>query len=681
MESKLKRLIGTRAGFQLQEASSPILGVNDVIVETHSSFFSPGTELAIWKSETASALQKAIKFKDQIAGLVQKGDFKILIQKIKKQQALVTVGGYSSFGRVLAVGDKVSRLSAGQFVVALGSSANHAELSVVPQGLCFPADYNLDNSCAAVAAISLNAVELSSMKSFSKVCVIGAGVIGQFLIQFLTMLGHKVFVVDTDESKSETSLRNGAAHFAGHLSKSHFGPSIFQNIFVTAPALKESDWKFIANVAAIGAEVSMVGAADLNVPRKLFYPKRLKFSCPHSYGIGRGEYMYEISGDRNDVKYPGGDRIDTIVEKVLELIGDGRLNINFVDRVGLTELGEGDISDIIQNRTIGLNFVWKPESSVQPVEVLLPEKRTEDLSQSTEDGFDFGEIDVLGNSSYFQLSHLPSLKKLGIAVNNLKTRSPVSNPQETDHLSKSLLISTPHAEHYSNIFQNSDAYQYIFVDKPLVAFSNEYRDLEESVLDDKLNIMALMSRRYSAYTQLLKKFINENSGPLRFGAKFSVPKKGEMDRIFFEGGRLIGEMCHHVDLAIYLLGSVNRFEVIDLDPAVESGKKENQIIFLWHDGGHVSELHYTNFSDCQFEKEFVSVSSNLTSIEVYDFRDIKVKNYMGFDQNITQEGDKGNKAMWELIQGHSAQGELKKLMRHSFQIDREVNRILMGAAG
>ena len=46
---------------------------------------------------------------------------------------------------------------------------------------------------------------------------------------------------------------------------------------------------------------------------------------------------------------------------------------------------------------------------------------------------------------------------------------------------------------------------------------------------------------------------------------FYVAKKDINDKIYSEGGRLIGEMCHHVDLSLFLLGKPYSISYADND--------------------------------------------------------------------------------------------------------------------
>ena len=67
-----------------------------------------------------------------------------------------------------------------------------------------------------------------------------------------------------------------------------------------------------------------------------------------------------------------------------------------------------------------------------------------------------------------------------------------------------MIISSPHAEHWNNI-KNED-YSFIFVDKPIITNKSEYN---EYILS-KRTIVALMNRRYSDYTNLIKDFVSKN---------------------------------------------------------------------------------------------------------------------------------------------------------------------------
>ena len=101
--------------------------------------------------------------------------------------------------------------------------------------------------------------------------------------------------VDIDDSKKEQSLLHGSNSFFSLEEFYQVNTSYeFENVFIVTPAIEKELWKIIGNNSRSNSNVVMVGAADLNCPRDIFYKKQLNFISPHSYGPGRGLYDFEI---------------------------------------------------------------------------------------------------------------------------------------------------------------------------------------------------------------------------------------------------------------------------------------------------------------------------------------------------------------------------------------------------
>ncbi|MEO7931685.1 MAG: zinc-binding alcohol dehydrogenase [Chthoniobacterales bacterium] len=137
------------------------------------------------------------------------------------------IPGYSSVGRVIAVGDKASGWRVGDLVSSRnpvpfeatnsmwGGQASHQVITTVGEDrpVLLPDDANpLDYVMAEVASIGLRGAEAAVPKPGETAVVIGQGVIGAFSAAWLGVHGCRVIVVDLEASRLERALRNGAAY-------------------------------------------------------------------------------------------------------------------------------------------------------------------------------------------------------------------------------------------------------------------------------------------------------------------------------------------------------------------------------------------------------------------------------------------------------------------------------------
>ena len=174
----------------------------------------------------------------------------------------------------------------------------------------------------------------------------------------------------------------------------------------------------------------------------------------------------------------------------------GIVNLNNATRIDVMS-DEFDHNFAFNNNTrSGILFLWSTKTQKIPT-------CTKNIISVDQSAVGKLLLDVAGNSAYFRDSHQPALGKLNVSINNLMSRTPSEVDNQTiNKKSNALLISTPHDEHWP-LIQKFPEYQYLFVDKPLLINKHEYEDYKKS---DK-KIIALMNRRYSAYTQSSKEFI------------------------------------------------------------------------------------------------------------------------------------------------------------------------------
>jgi 2-desacetyl-2-hydroxyethyl bacteriochlorophyllide A dehydrogenase len=171
-------------------------GPSEIVIRTHYSIISPGTELRMLAGHYGAA-----------------GKFPY-------------VPGYTSVGEIIEVGSEAKGWRVGDLVSARNTrplanmrtlyGAHSAEQvastndtdrpALLPAG-AEPLDYILTE----LAAIPLRGVEAAMPKPGETAIVIGQGLIGSLSAKWLLLSGCRVAVVDMEESRLERARRNGAA--------------------------------------------------------------------------------------------------------------------------------------------------------------------------------------------------------------------------------------------------------------------------------------------------------------------------------------------------------------------------------------------------------------------------------------------------------------------------------------
>jgi hypothetical protein len=236
------KILISKDDISLKKTNGPVLGRHDVLVEVSSSFYSTGTESSNRANIQLSILQKALKYQDQIKNLIIERDFSTLLKKLNNQLSIESETGYASFGKVIDYGENVTNVRKDQYVICTGPKAIHASLNIVPAGLVFPAKHNQKYAAVPVLAIALNSVIKSQVSPGDHVLVVGAGLIGQFILQIYNSMSVRVDVVDKIDSNKELSMSNGANVF--YTSESFVACNNEYDVVVnTSPALNKSDWE------------------------------------------------------------------------------------------------------------------------------------------------------------------------------------------------------------------------------------------------------------------------------------------------------------------------------------------------------------------------------------------------------------------------------------------------------
>lgn len=121
--------------------------------------------------------------------------------------------GYSSCGRVVEVGDKVTRFKPGERVIVY--HGHHTNYNIVPEADVFPVPYDdlssLDCSFVLIAAMGLGGLRKTRIELGESGMVFGMGILGVFALNFMKLSGGlPVIAADFSETRRKLALNNGA---------------------------------------------------------------------------------------------------------------------------------------------------------------------------------------------------------------------------------------------------------------------------------------------------------------------------------------------------------------------------------------------------------------------------------------------------------------------------------------
>lgn len=122
--------------------------------------------------------------------------------------------GYSMVAAVEAVGEGVAALRPGDRVTSLHP---HRQLFLARPEELHPVPDDIDDATATWASLARTtqlAVRRAELELGESVGVIGLGILGQLVIQYLRLGGaRRIVAIDTSEARGELARRSGATHF------------------------------------------------------------------------------------------------------------------------------------------------------------------------------------------------------------------------------------------------------------------------------------------------------------------------------------------------------------------------------------------------------------------------------------------------------------------------------------
>src|SRR5207247_2484958 len=126
--------------------------------------------------------------------------------------------GYSAAGEVVAVGEGITDLAAGELVACAGAGqANHADYVSVKRNLVCRIPALCPVSLAAsttIGAIALQGVRRAAPQIGERIAVLGLGLIGQLTSQFLRAAGCDVVGLDLDPARVDRARSLGMEYGA-----------------------------------------------------------------------------------------------------------------------------------------------------------------------------------------------------------------------------------------------------------------------------------------------------------------------------------------------------------------------------------------------------------------------------------------------------------------------------------
>ena len=663
------------------EVPAPQLLPGCVLVQVAASLVSAGTERASAEFAAKNLFQKAQARPDlvrEVIAKVQRDGLWSAVHAVRTRLDQPSSVGYSSAGTVIAVGEGIVDLAPGDRVACAGAGfAVHAETASVPRMLTANIPDEVGFEAAAfttVGAVALHGIRTADVKLGDSVAVIGLGLLGQLTVQALKAAGCRVFATDPVSDRVQLAVQMGA-DAASHLTDG-FRDLCFQStagqgvdaVLIAAETPSSHPVNLAAEVARDRAVVTAVGTVGMALERKLYYGKELDFRVSRSYGPGRYDAAFEQKGRDYPIGYVRWTETRNM-EAFLRLVADRKLNLTplITHRVPIERAEEA--YEIITGRSgerfLGVLITYGEHPATAAKLQLVPGVRPQpDAGQKI-------RLGLLGTGSFALGTLLPAIKLAGdtdlvsaCAASGVHARYAAEKfgfrtctTDETEILTcpetNTVVIATRHHLHAKQVLAALRSNKHVFCEKPLCLREPELAEIVEAYRGHARPplLMVGFNRRFAAMALRMKSFLRELGEPLALHYRINagrLPHDHWTNDPEIGGGRILGEVCHFIDLLSFLTGS-RPVEVHTRsleNPGHYSG--DNVLIALqFADGSHGTVSYLAN-GDRAFSKERLEVLGGGRVAVLEDFRRLELISH-GRRQVLRSRWrqDKGHRGEWK----------------------------------
>ena len=657
----MKQVIQNGRGSKLRVRDVPAPGVqaNSLLVQTSASLISAGTERQMVGFARSGLLAKARSRPDLVKKVLTKAKRDGAIATLKSVTARLDEPlplGYSAAGRVVEVGRGLEgRFEIGELVAISGAGlANHAEFNVVPQNLVapIPTDVSAEQACfSTLGSIALHSVRLLGPQLGDFVAIIGAGLVGLLAAQFARLFGARVAILDYDSARLELGRRNGA-EIAVRLGHGDYIESIMEatrglgcdGVLIAAATASSEPFNAAATIARDRAKICLVGITGTQFPYREFMQKELNIIVSRSYGPGR----YDRDFENRHMKYPAGYVRWTETENLREVARlmspsiSPRLNIESLITHRFPFDRAQDAYDLILNRNephLGVVLHYDTNGRAESASRLIRINTKKALTSAPQ-----CVVGGIGAGNFGKTTILPALSgDSRVRLDTLVTQRGVSaegtgskfgfihvSSNIDDVLSNrditAVVITTPHSSHANLVSRSLNANKSVFVEKPLALSRSELLSITNARESSAGFFTVGFNRRFAPYVIEAKKFLKSQAGRslifIRVNAGQLASESWQRDAE--EGqGRILGELCHFIDLAIDLAES-SLLSVSAQAASASRGLCEDLTVTLRFEDGSLATIIYTALGDTSFSKELIECYKSGTVCRIDNFRELVI---------------------------------------------------------
>lgn len=647
-------VLSARGTVNVEEVPPPQVSAGRVLIRNEYSVLSAGTERSTVENAQETLLAKAWsrpqESKELLKSIYELGPRRTY-QMVADRVSGVTMLGYSSAGVVLDVGEGVDDELPGILVAAGGQGyASHAEIVSVPKNLCAPVPPGVPSRSAAFAtigAVALHGIHRAQVEPGSRVAVVGLGLLGQLSVRILDRYGYDVVGIDRDPRMLELTREAGIPCVArqedeiSRLVRQGWSGSGADAVLITAATDSPDPVRLAGELARDRATVVIVGAVGVVPPRSSYYGKELSIRYSRSYGPGRYDPVYEELG----IAYPEGyvawpERRN--LDEFLRLLSMG-LDLEALQPVVFPVDEAPSAYELLaaagdeRRVAILLRHGDHAEQGAGPSWVKLPGSRWKRGRAGI-------RIAAVGAGSFPTRMLFPHLaREPGIRFSWITSRGGLTAVHQgrrwgfdeavgsiDEGLARDdadcVMVLSRHDSHAAYAAQVLARGVGLFCEKPLALTEEELESVADAWMAGGTPAMVGFNRRFAPALRELKRVL-EGRSPLQLSYRVFAGALPD-DHWYWDlhqGGRTLGEVCHFVDTAAFLLDQVPRWVTASSsDGCADPIRAQSVSVQIGYQDGSTASLVYAGRTPAGPPKEFLEVAGDGLAAQMDDFKSLTV---------------------------------------------------------
>ena len=689
--NKMKQVFTSKNGVVVKDTVIPALSPGSVLIRVYYSCISAGTELTAVKGASQSLFKRAIEHPEQVKQaleILQKEGVSKLLGKVDSSVEKLGSSGYSVSGKVIAVGKNVKDIKVGDLVSAGGNTANHAEYVSVPRNLVVKVPEGLDMSLASigtVGSIAMHGVRRADLHLGEYGVVVGCGIMGLLAIQMLKLSGVKVACTDVNPSRLSLAKDLGADKVINSAEEDPvlavrnwtdgYGADA---VLFTAATHSSEPLSQSFKMCRKKGRVVLLGVSGMNIERGDMYKDEIDFIISTSYGPGRYDSLYEDKGIDYPYAYVRWTENRNIYS-FLELVRDEKINIAKIGpKVYPVEQAHSAFDGI--QKDPGSHIITILDYGTAEDEIEQSQNQVL-VSNSKPVGKNVITVGLIGAGSFATSMLLPIISShpdkfhLKTIVNRSGNKAlNVARQFKAEKISSDqndifndsdidlVIISTRHNNHAELVLKGLRSGKNVYVEKPLATTLEQLNEIRQFYKENEgkqlPQLMVGFNRRFSKHAQEIKRLLSGKSSPAFIRYRMNAGYVPADAWVHDDGGRIVGEGCHIIDLMQYLIDSeVTSCSAVQIHP--KSGlylAEDNRSISIEFNDGSLAMIDYFSCGNKGLPKEYMEVHFENKTIILTDYQKLE-----GFGVKVKElkssMPQKGHKEEWMALYDSLIKGE------------------------